>query len=243
MYIASTITQRMTSEQLQPYADWFGLRVHTHRPLPKDEVGFVLQGGKVRLECPGRKAQLWHPGLAYRRIKHDSDALRHVLEVREGTHVLDCTLGMGHDALALRAAGARVTSLERLAPMILYTMTGAWHFAPELARGLHIIRTTYQEFLAQASTNAFDHVYLDPMFPRSEGYEGRNVTWSLMRTFTETEPRFVPEVLRDAFRVARKSVAVKLAPRENVEPIDGMPQAEIVGSKRQRYARWQTKEH
>ena len=81
------------------------------------------------------------------------------------------------------------------------------------------------------------------MFPRSEGYEGRNVTWSLMRTFTETEPRFVPEVLRDAFRVARKSVAVKLAPRENVEPIDGMPQAEVVGSKRQRYARWQTKEH
>ena len=206
----------------------------------KTKSGFVLQGDQVRLECPGRKAQLWHPGLAYRRIKHNSDALRHVLEVQDGTEVLDCTLGMGHDALALLAAGARVTSLERLAPMILYTMTGAWRFAPHLTRGLRIICTTYETFLAQAPTNAFDHIYLDPMFPRAEGYEGRNVTWSLMRTFTEAEPRFVPEVLREAYRVARKSVVVKLAPREIVEPIDGMPQAAVVGSKRQRYARWQT---
>ena len=101
MYVTSTLRKPIDPDALQTYADWFGLKVRMDRPLPNDEVGFVIEGCGVRLESPGKKGQLWHPGLAYRRIKHGVDALRKVLAIQSGDHVLDCTLGMGHDALAV----------------------------------------------------------------------------------------------------------------------------------------------
>ena len=237
MYVTSTLRKPISRAELQAHADWFGLKIRLKRPLPDDEVGFVIEGTGIRLEIPERKGQLWHPGLAYRRIKHGVDALRKVLTIRPGDHVLDCTLGMGHDALALLDAGAMVTALEIQAPMVMYTMTGIVGYAPELARNLHVRCCDYETFLVTSLSNQFDHVYLDPMFPLTET-EKSNVTWSLLRTFTPPERRLDEVTLEHALRVAKKTVVFKLAPKEKVPLFRSLPRPEVVGSKRQRYARW-----
>ena len=170
-------------------------------------------------------------------MAHGVDALRKVLAIQSGDHVLDCTLGMGHDALAVLDAGAMVTALEIQAPMVLYTMTGVSRFAPALAKRLHVRCCDYDAFLETADSNRFDHVYLDPMFPKAQ-YEKVNVTWALLRTFTAPQKRLDEKTIRNAVRVARRSVVFKLAPHEGVPAFDTLPQPDIVGSKRQQYARW-----
>ncbi|MEE2756710.1 MAG: class I SAM-dependent methyltransferase [Myxococcota bacterium] len=237
MYVTSTLRKPIDPVELKTYAQWFGLKIRMDRPLPQDEVGFVIEGTGIRLESPGQKGQVWHPGLAYRRIKHSVDALRKVLALKTGDQLLDCTLGMGHDALAALDAGAVVTALEVQAPMILYTMTGLSRFAPTLTKRLHVRCCDYRSFLESAKADSFDHVYLDPMFPRAKT-EKANVTWALLRTFTQPEKRLDKDTIRNAVRVARRSVVFKLAPLEVVPTFEGLPKPEIVGSKRQKYARW-----
>jgi len=238
MYISGTLGKRVHAPDIQAYADWFGLTVNRKRPLPKDQVGFVVEASAIRLEVPGRKAQPWHPGLAYRRIKHKNDALRKALDLRDEESVLDCTLGMGHDALAMADAGATVFGLEIQAPMVMYTLTGIWHYNAILARRVHARRADYREYLNTCPDNRYDHVYLDPMFPPSDIQRG-NVAWSMLRAFTPPDERLNESVLSEALRVARRHVLLKLAPGEKIPVFRGFPGAETVGSKRQKYARWQ----
>jgi 16S rRNA (guanine1516-N2)-methyltransferase len=237
MYISGTLGKKVNTQTIQAYADWFGLTVNRSRPLPKDQVGFVIEADAIRLEVPGRKAQLWHPGLAYRRIKHKNDALRKALILHEGDTVLDCTLGMGHDALAMADAGATVYGIEIQAPVLMYTLTGMWRYNARLAKRIHARRIDYREYLKSCPDKHYDHVYLDPMFPQSD-IERTNVAWSMLRSFTPPDERLSRVTLEEALRVARQHVLLKLAPGERPPAYDGLAVAEKVGSKRQTYARW-----
>ena len=147
--------------------------------------------------------------------------------------VLDCTFGMGYDALLLIAAGARVTVLE-LDPLILaHSVDGLLRYAPELARHLAYRRADHRALLPQLPARSYDIVYLDPMF--SAPGTGSNL--SAIRGYTSPD-RLDPALLKIALRVSRTHVILKLAPRE--VPLDPPAGAclSIIRSHRQRFACW-----
>lgn len=233
-FFATSRRARVRDAHLGPMAAWLDADPHRGRPLPPDRPGLVLDGRGLCLHAPGRKAQLWHPGLAHRRLQLAVDPLVRVLDLRPGERVLDGTLGFGHDALVLAAAGADVLALEIFAPLLAFTLAGLSTYHPA-GRRVHARRADHAAYLAAAPDDAFDHVYLDPMFPPAEA--GVSNTWSALRTFA-LGPRLPAPVLRDALRVARRTVVVKLAPSEPPPALPGAPGATVEGSKRVHYGVW-----
>lgn len=233
-FFATSRRARVRDAELGRLAAWLDADPHRGRPLPRDRPGLVLDGRGLCLHAPGRKAQLWHPGLAHRRLQLPVDPLVRALDLRPGDRVLDCTLGFGHDALLLAAAGAEVLALEVFAPLLAFTLAGLSTYHPA-GRRVHARRADHAAFLAAAPDAAFDHVYLDPMFPPHEA--GVSNTWSALRTFA-LGPRLPEAVLLDALRVARRTVAVKLAPSEPPPVLPRGPAATLEGSKRVHYAVW-----
>ncbi len=233
-FFATSRRARVRDAELGRMAAWLCADPHRGRPLPRDRPGLVLDGRGLCLHAAGRKPQLWHPGLAHRRLQLPLDPLVRVLDLRPGERVLDCTLGFGHDALVLAAAGADVLALEVFAPLLAFTLSGLSAYHPA-GRRVHARRADHAAFLAAAPADTFDHVYLDPMFPPAEA--GISNTWSALRTFA-VGPRLPRAVLLDALRVARRTVVVKLAPTEPPPALPGRPAATVEGSKRVHYAVW-----
>lgn len=235
-YLATSKTTGIGRDALAHIAAWIGAEPHYARPLPADRPGLVINVENIRLFAPGRKPTPWHPGMAHWRLRRPSDRLPEIMGVAPGDTVVDGTLGMGHDALLLAAAGARVLALEQRAPILFFTLDGMWHYRPDLARNIHAMHVAHAEWLARAPDGSVDHVYFDPMFPADKA--GDSVTWTTLRTVARPGPRLPPEVLLDAARVARKSVCLKLAPREPAPRIEGAPPMRVDGSKRLHFAVW-----
>ncbi|MCA9546876.1 MAG: class I SAM-dependent methyltransferase [Myxococcales bacterium] len=219
------------------WAAWLGAEL-VSRPLPPDRPGLVLTHAGLRLHVPGAKPTLWHPGLTHRRVRsRQPDTLGLVLALRPDEWVLDGTLGMGHDARMLARAGARVLGLEVRPAIATFTALGLHGLDPGAARRITVQCADHRTWLAAAPDDAVDHVYLDPMFP--EGDEGESTNLAPFRHLPRL-PRVSAATLRHALRVARRHVLLKLAPSEPAPHPEGMPPPELVGSKRQFYARWTT---
>ncbi len=233
-FFATSRRARVPEARVPALAAWLDADPILDRPLPRDRPGLVLDGRGLCLYTPGQKPHLWHPGMAHRRLRLAVDPLVRLLDLRRGESALDCTLGLGHDALVLATAGARVLALETFAPMLAFTLTGL--AAHSLAgRRVHARRVDHAAWLAAAPDRSFDHVYLDPMFPPDQG--GPSTTWSMLRTFA-VGPRLTDAVLRDALRVARRTVVLKLAPDEPAPDLPGAPPLTVEGSNRVHYGVW-----
>ena len=219
-------------------ARWLDLEVIPGRPLPSDRVGFVFNGSSLMLKVPGAAPQSWHPGLAYRRIRWGQDALSRVMALQPGESVLDCTLGMGHDALVLAHYGARISALEISPSQGFYSLQGISEWYPELSKRIRLTCADFHAHLPAQAPESFDHVYFDPMFPASN-YDKHNSTWASLRAMHGGAEPPKNDSIEHGLRVARKSVLVKLPPRYNPpEKVAGI-QGVVVGSKRVRYARWE----
>jgi hypothetical protein len=149
--------------------------------------------------------------------------------------VLDATLGMGHDTLVLAQAQAYVLGLDTAAPLLFFTLDGIRRFAPALSRRVAVRRAEHGRWLREAPSRSVDHVYLDPMFPQDIGSEAH--TWSILRAFA-TRLRPTASILRDAYRVARRTVVMKLAPSEPPPWVPGLPEPRVEGSKRVHFGVW-----
>jgi len=237
MYVTGSLSRPLGPFALQSHEAWFDLQPFRHRPLPLDRPGLIVEKDGYRLNVPGQKAQLWHPGLAYKRIKLKEDILRKVIGIRPGDWVLDGTLGMGHDALALADAGANVIGVEINPALLLYTLCGIYRYNRALSQCIHGRRGDYRDILKSADSNSVDHVYLDPMFP-VHSTRRQNGTWAVMRSVVEDRTRLELEDLSEAIRVARRTVTFKLAPGESMAALRQMKPYECIGSKRQSYAVW-----
>lgn len=235
-YVAASRKSGLSPAELAEIGRWLDARPHMRRPWPVDAPGLVFNANAVRLFAPGRKPAAWHPGMAHWRLRRGTDALPEALGVEPGAVVVDGTLGMGHDALLLAAAGAQVVGLERRPALIYYTLCGIYGYRRDLSRGIAAVRADHADWLAAAADDSVDHVYLDPMFPADRA--GSSVTWTTLRTVARPGPRVSLEVLRDAVRVARRTVGMKLAPGEPPPAGPGLPPARIDGSKRLHFAVW-----
>ena len=98
--------------------------------------------------------------------------------------------------------------------------------------------TNFKDALRIAHSNQYDAVYLDPMFDKN-AQSLKGFTWSVMRHLGLQGERFSDADIRNAFRVARSSVVLKLSPFEKPPIIEGLPAPRLEGSRRVKFARWQ----
>ncbi len=121
----------------------------------------------------------FHPGMAVPRLKQIKDGememLAQVAGIRSGDVILDCTLGMGSDAIVMAFASGnegRVTSIES-SPLIYaitkyglkHWPTGSWRMKEAMDR-ITSVHSKYETYLAVLAENSYDIVYFDPMFER-----------------------------------------------------------------------------
>jgi SAM-dependent methyltransferase len=157
----------------------------------------------------------WHPGMGALRAKRLSigervtgDSFLEAAGLRPGDALLDCTLGLGADALVAATAvgpSGRVVGLESSPALAAWVAEGFARLPGEAASRVEVVRADHAAWLAAAPSRSFDVVAFDPMFRHP-----RRATpgFALLRRLADPRP-LSPETLADARRVARRGVLVK----------------------------------
>lgn len=160
----------------------------------------------------------FHPGMAVHRIKQLKDGKRelltHILELRPGDQVLDCTMGMAHDAIVLSFAlggTGSVTSLESSPLIYAVTSYGLQHWPTNsrpMAQAMTRIKPIccdYRQYLQTLKPDSYDLLYFDPMFERPVW---RADDMAPLRRAANYAP-LTQELLIAAQRIARRRVVVR----------------------------------
>jgi 16S rRNA (guanine1516-N2)-methyltransferase len=212
--------ESLVARARQAASDW-GLRFVPRRK--KEPLGPLLERVAEAFLVFGREeVSLWDgegtfsftPGMAHlRRLRllsgQEDDALVRVAELRAGDEVLDCTLGLGQDALvAALVVGptGRVVGVERSLALYAVVSEGlaAYDHGPESAR-VEPVHADSREYLRSLPAGSFDVVCFDPMFEKPKKSQP---AFEMLRRFAEHAP-LAPETLEEARRVARRWVVVK----------------------------------
>ena len=181
------------------------------------DAALVVGDDGLRLVYEERSYR-FHPGMARHRISAlragRGDRLAKVADLQSGDAVLDCTCGLGADAIvAAHVVGesGSVEAIESSAVLAAIAAQGMKHYHhgfAALVRAMQlvsIINSTYETFLPSLPTKSREVVYFDPMFASTiDAAKGLD----LVRLFGSTA---VPsrEALVEARRVARRCVVVK----------------------------------
>jgi protein-L-isoaspartate O-methyltransferase len=192
----------------------------------------LVLGAHASLWCEGEEAR-WNPGMGGLRVKRLAagerttvDSFLEAARLRPGDAVLDCTLGLGADALVAAAAvgpGGRVVGLEASPALAAWAAEGLSRLpGPEAAR-VEVVAADHAAWLAAAPERSFDVVAFDPMFRHARA---SGPGFDVVRRLADGRP-LGPETLARARRVARRGVVVKdgtpgwdLA-RLGLRPLDG----------------------
>ena len=182
-------------------------------------AGLVLSADKVVLAMEGA-ARRWSPGMGLLRAKRARarrggaadptarDPFLDAADIREGDAVLDCTLGLGADALvAAVAAGpsGRVVAVESSPLLAAWVAEGLRRLDDEAAHRVEVRAGDHRELLAALPGRSFDVVVFDPMFRHARA---EPAGFDVVRRLADPRP-LSPEALREARRVARRWVVVK----------------------------------
>ena len=177
----------------------------------------VVDSDQLRLVYRGRSYH-FHPNMAHHRVTAvqagRGDRLLTVAELKSGDRFLDCTCGLGADAIvAAHAVGpdGQVEALETstlLATVVANGMARGDHRNPALVaamRRVTVRHATAEHVLATLPSQSWDVVYFDPMFDTPVE---ATTSLGLVRLLAATD---VPTraTLTEARRVARRCVVVK----------------------------------
>jgi len=164
----------------------------------------------------------WHPALALTRLKRlaegGTDLFLSAVSLEEGDRILDCTLGLGTDAiLAAWAVGesGEVLGLEASPIIALLTDWGLKNEAPAfdsrkkpiaaIVNRIHALAEEAVTFLERQPDCSWDVVYFDPMFRAANM---RSSGMNSIRPVADHTP-FNRKALDEAFRVCGKRVVLK----------------------------------
>jgi hypothetical protein len=199
-------------------AERFGLPllVREERALAevaKGREALLIVGARHLALFAGGREHRWNPGMGALRLKRGPDdptrdAFLEAAELAPGDRVLDCTLGLGADALV--AAGAvgpsgRVLGLESSPALAAFAALGLARSPLPAARRIEVRHADSAVFLAAAPARSFDVVLFDPMFRRALR---QSSTFDLVRALGDARP-LDAATLAQARRVARRQVVVK----------------------------------
>ncbi|MDI6631445.1 MAG: class I SAM-dependent methyltransferase [Bacillota bacterium] len=190
------------------------------------EGALVVGRQRVSFLFGGREFS-FHPGTAALRIKNlrsgKPDQMIQAMDLRPGDAVLDCTLGLGADAIvASFVAGpeGRVVGVEKVPVVALVVGYGLRHYSfkedPDVEaamRRIQVVAADHLDYLRRVPGESFDVVYFDPFFRTP--VRGASQLQPL-RLLGEKAP-LAAEALREAVRVARRRVVVKVR-RDAGEP-------------------------
>ena len=177
----------------------------------------VVKKGLLFLEGPEETLH-FHPNMAHIRVKNlrfgRGDHLVKALDIQPGDKLLDCTLGLGADAIVESfAAGPEgsVTGLESQ-PLIeavvgygLRNFDGDGEKITEAMRRVKTVCIDALTYLKEQPDNSFDAIYFDPMF-RYPLMDSENL--SPLRSLADGRA-LTEETVAEARRVARKRVVMK----------------------------------
>lgn len=159
----------------------------------------------------------FHPGMVKLRINEilhgKTDQMIKALDLLPGDTVLDCTLGIGSDAIVISYLNelGKVTGLEK-SPVIgmivregLSSYQGRNSKMQEAMRRIQVSCTDYNDFLKKQPDNSIDIIYFDPMFrfPKT-----KSNAIGAIRTLADNSP-LSKEILQEALRVTRRRVIIK----------------------------------
>ncbi len=185
------------AEMLESIADAF---------LVYDSEGVILRDREGELR--------FTPGMAHLRVKRisagaEDDFLLRFTELRPGDALLDCTLGLGSDALvAARAVGAqgKVVGLEKSVALHAVVSEGlSRHPYAEGSCQIEALRADAAAYLKACPARSFDVVFFDPMFERPRR---ASPTFEVLRRYADYSPLDLG-MLQEARRVARRWVVIK----------------------------------
>jgi hypothetical protein len=128
--------------------------------------------------------------------------------IREGDAVLDCTLGLGADALVAAVAvgpSGRVVGIERSPALAAWVGEGLARSPLPAAGRIEVRAAGHEELLASLPERSFDVVLFDPMFRHARAEPGG---FDLVRRLADASP-LTPEAVARARRVARRWGVVK----------------------------------
>lgn len=210
------LAREMAAKLKAPFAE----RGNTSLDVLRERYGVsCVMVAKEKLVVDTPDGELYfHPGMAHLRLKNlrrgESDHLLNALGIEEGRRILDCTLGMGADAI-VESFGAgetgEVVALENnpvVAALIghgLKTAEGEHPTTVAAMRRIHVVCADYLDYLREQPDNSFDVVYFDPMF-RHPFTESAGI--HPLRFLADPRP-VSSEAIREAGRVARHCVVLK----------------------------------
>ena len=158
----------------------------------------------------------FHPSTAHLRIKMlragGVDRMIEAMGLTKGMRVLDCTLGLGADAIVSSfVSRCEVTAIE-INPLLAFvverglkTFDGDNQSVLEAMRRVQVIAGDHLEVLRAASARSFDVVYFDPMFRHPLE---RSSAFNVIRQAADHRP-ISEETIVEAKRVARRRVVLK----------------------------------
>lgn len=192
-----------------------------HRLLSEIPAKGILVVGEntVVYWTKGGRRLFFHPGLAKTRIRSLStgqkDPVAEALDLARGDLVVDANLGLATDALVIAAVTRSSVLGIEVDPLIAFlTRTGLQtypfeRYFPEgraLAQQIQVICADHTDVLHTLGDKSCDAVYFSPMFVKP-----RKVCDDRMPLREVAPPQFVTaEAIRQALRVARKRVAIKV---------------------------------
>jgi 16S rRNA G966 N2-methylase RsmD len=182
-----------------------------------DGVLIVTKQG-LRYESNGYPSFFFHPNLSLVRLKQwskgQNDAMVRTANLVEGDHVLDCTLGMGADAIVssfVTGEKGRVVGLESEPLLACMVSNGLQNYVSgrpvidAAMRRIEVVNNNYRSYLAHSKDDSFDVVVFDPMF-RKTVYDSK----AMQSLKPLANPAAVDEEsVAHAVRVARKRVLLK----------------------------------
>ena len=177
----------------------------------------VWQAGGPVLYIEGEKL-FFHPSMAKSRIaayrkKGQEDLLIKVCQLQPGWSFLDCTLGMGADAIVASyfSQTGRITGLESEAAaaavigwgMKMYAGRMAW--LNQAVHRIEVLNSDHRHYLLQLPALSYDIVYFDPMFQQPLL---QSQPLGPLRKLANPQP-LEPGAIEQACRVSRRRVVLK----------------------------------
>ena len=160
----------------------------------------------------------FHLNMAQLRIlnlnRNQKDHMVEAMDLKPKMSVLDCTLGLGTDAIVasdIVGENGKVVGLESATLIYLITKYGLANFNHDNIAINHSLRRIesfnlhYLDYLKAQGDNSFDIVYFDPMF-RKPIQDSAN--FKPMRAIANME-QLQSKALVEALRVAKKRVVIK----------------------------------
>ncbi|MFU8925500.1 class I SAM-dependent methyltransferase [Acinetobacter puyangensis] len=207
------------------------LRFHPELSLIVDENGLWLAANGMKMQ-PAWQAEM--PRL--KRANPKNELLARACQVNRVETILDATAGLGHDGLLLAWLGAKVTLLERhpvLFALLLSTLEQA-KLDPGLAdtaQRIKLLHTDAEHYLADITSEQYDVIYLDPMFPSRDANQKQEKKQAQVKKQMQLLHMLLPvdgvmdlgENLLSQARLKSSRVIVK-RPKHAVFLADQMPQ-------------------